>query len=425
MKKTRMHKILLAAAIAALLLVGCAAPTPYRDVVTGDLMAQVERSAWPEAPDTLDPHYKQALFDFAWDLFQRSAAEDGNVLISPASVYLALAMTYNGASGETQQAMLEALKAYGLSQEAFNQANRDYLSILRATGGKTELAIANAIWFREGFEPAPTFLQINADYFDTAARTLDFSDPAAPGIINAWVSEQTRGTIEKIIEEIHEDVMLYIMNAVYFKSVWQQPFDPGDNVMRSFKTPEETVMTEFMHRMGDMELIRHDGVHGVLLPYDDGRFQFFAVLPPADTEVRSFIQGIDDSDIQNLLASVRTENIKLGLPKFEVRFDIRLNQILSAMGMGIAFNPGTADFSAMNADGAPNLYIEEVAHKTFIRVDEEGTEASAVTSVEMRVTSMPLEPDTQIIFDRPFVYGIVDTVTGSPLFIGFLENPEE
>lgn len=424
MKKTRMCKALLAGTIAVLLLVGCAAPAPHRDVITGDLMAQLERTAWPEPPNTLDPQYQRALFDFAWDLFQRSAAEDGNVLISPASVYLAIAMTYNGASGETQQAMLEGLKASGLSQEAFNQASRDYLSILRTTGEKTELAIANAIWYREGFEPALLFLQKNADYFDAAARSLDFKDPAAADLINAWVSEQTRGTIDKIIEEIHEDAMLYLMNAVYFKSIWQHPFDPNDNVKYGFETPDGSVTTDFMHRIGDMEIIQHNGAKGVLLPYDNGRFQFFAVLPPADTEVRSFIQGLDGIGIQRLLASVRTENIKLGLPKFEIRYEDSLNEILSAMGMEIAFNPGLADFSAMSADGSRNLYIEEVKHKSFIRVDEEGTEASAVTSVEMRLTSMPLEPDTQIIFDRPFIFGIADTLTGAPLFVGILEDPE-
>lgn len=383
---------------------------------------------WPDAPDKIDSAFRSSLLDFAWDLFQVSSENQGNILISPASVYLALGMTYNGSDGETRQAMLDTLKAANISPEEFNEACRDYISILRVMGKKTELSIANSIWYRDGFPVSDDFLQINANYFDSEAESLDFSQPAAIDTINKWVKTQTNNTIDKIIDEIRSNTVMFLINAVYFKSDWKQPFDAANTYTKDFNSPEGKLNADFMNRTGEMDYFNKEGAQGVILPYDDGRFKFFALLPEKGTDIRSFIHELDGAAIYDYLISVRKENILLSLPKFETRFEDQLNDELSNMGMEIAFDPNSADFSLMlenPGDARENLYIGEVRHKTFCRVDELGTEASAVTSVEMRDTSAGMDPEIQLIFDRPFIYGIVDEVTGAPLFLGIMENPLE
>lgn len=390
-----------------------------------DLMSMVEGSSWPDAPDKIDENFQKSIFDFSWIFFREASQNEGNVLISPTSVYLALGMTYNGADTETREAMANALKATGLSEEEFNTACRDYISILNSLGEKTELAIANSIWYRQGFNPDKDFLQKNADYFRAAAQTLDFDDPKSAKIINDWVNSQTKGTIDKIVDKIQADVVMYLINAVYFKSDWQVPFDAKDTREIQFKSPEGEVMVKFMNRTGHMQYIDKDSIKGVILPYDDGRFSFFALLPEEGKDIRAFIKEIDGEEIKNYLRFKEEGYISISLPKFETKFEDSLKDELTKLGMGVAFDSSTADFSRMNAEHQKNLYISEVLHKTYCKVDELGTEASAVTSVEITGTSMPVEPEIRIVFDCPFVYGIVDTITEAPLFLGIMENPTQ
>lgn len=421
----RKNRIIIVALVTALLLAGCSISSNLGSTNGKDLMSLVKGTPWPDAPDAIDSNFQKALLDFSWILFQETSQNEGNVLISPASVYLALGMTYNGADNETREAMAEALKATGLSEEEFNAACRDYISILNTVGDKTELSVANSIWYRQGFNPDTDFLQKNADYFAATARTLDFDDPKSVEIINNWVKEKTKDTIDKIINEINPDVVMYLMNAVYFKSVWQEPFDAADTMESQFQSPEGSVTAKFMNRTGQMEYIDKDGIKGVMLPYDDGRFSFFALLPEEGKDVRSFIAEIDGEEINNYLQAIQKGHVGLSIPKFETQFENSLKDELTNQGMGVAFDSANADFSRMNAEHQKNLYISEILHKTYCRVDELGTEASAVTSVEVTLTGMPAEPDIRIVFDRPFVYGIVDTVTGAPLFLGIMENPAQ
>lgn len=428
----RLLKRVLPALLAGVLLLGCAAapgasPAPGTSAApvggTGDLMAGIQAAGWPAASEGLDPAFRAAMMDFSWSLLKESAGNPGNVLISPASVCLALAMTMNGAAGDTLEAMAEALRVEGLTIEQLNKACQGWVSLLRTRGEKTELAVADSIWVREGFPAAAEFLQTNASYYDATARALDFDDPAAKDAINAWVKEQTRGAIETIVDEaIDPAAVMFLINAVYFKSDWQTPFDAAQTHDGAFNTADGPVDVKFMHRAGEITHVVKDGVQGVLLPYDeDGRYSFFALLPPEGQDPAAYIAAATGEDVAAFLGAMKTSTIALTLPKFEVRYEDSLKDELTGLGMGIAFEPA-ADFSRMVSEPVRDLYIGEVLHKTFCRVDEKGTEAAAVTSVEMWVTSI-MEPETQIIFDRPFIYGIMDTVTGTPLFLGVLENP--
>lgn len=397
--------------------------------VSGRIYSKESSIPWPEAPDEINSKYRSSLIDFAWNLFKLSSENEGNVLISPASVYLALGMTCNGADGETHRALIDTLEAAGFSPEEFNEACRDYISILRVMGDNTELSVANSIWYKDNFPVSEEFLNLNANYFDAHLQSLDFTKTQAVDTINNWVKENTNNTIDKIMDRINQDAVMYLLNAVYFKSDWQKPFDPALTYEREFHSPKGRINADFMHQSGQMNYLDKNGLRGVVLPYDDGRFKFFALLPENGTDIQTLIHDLDGASIYDLLTSVKMENIDLALPKFETRFEDRLNDELSGMGMAIAFDPDKADFSLMvdkSKEYNENLYISEVHHKTYCKVDETGTEASAVTSVEVMPTSAEIEPERiELTFDRPFVYGIADEVTSAPLFLGIMENPLE
>ena len=381
----------------------------------------------PASPVIPEEAARKTINRFSAALLELSAGNnEGNLMISPASVHLALAMTANGAEGETKAAMLETLAGRGLSIDRLNRASRDWAALLSRTGEKTTLGIANSIWFDKGYSPSKSFLQRNRDFFGAEARSLDFRDKGAPGVINGWVKKATRGTIEKIIESIRRDEVMFLVNAVYFKSDWQVPFEKNDTRKQVFHAPGKDVEVEFMHRTGRMTVMSGNGATGVALPYDDGQFGFFALLPDGQSSPREWLAKQDKAslfdDIAGMMGQKAGFTVELALPKFESSYEDTLEDELARLGMGIAFDPGRADFSGMSERHAKDLFIGTVRHKTFVRVDEKGTEAAAVTSVGMRLTGMPLI-ERQLIFDRPFLYGIMDMKAGIPLFVGIMENP--
>lgn len=381
----------------------------------------------PASPVIPEEAARKTINRFSAALLELSAGNnEGNLMISPASVHLALAMTANGAEGETKAAMLETLAGRGLSIDRLNRASRDWAALLSRTGEKTTLGIANSIWFDKGYSPSKSFLQRNRDFFGAEARSLDFRDKGAPGVINGWVKKATRGTIEKIIESIRRDEVLFLVNAVYFKSDWQVPFEKNDTRKQVFHAPGKDVEVEFMHRTGRMTVMSGNGATGVALPYDDGQFGFFALLPDGQSSPREWLAKQDKAslfdDIAGMMGQKAGFTVELALPKFESSYEDTLEDELARLGMGIAFDPGRADFSGMSERHAKDLFIGTVRHKTFVRVDEKGTEAAAVTSVGMRLTGMPLI-ERQLVFDRPFLYGIMDMKAGIPLFVGIMENP--
>ena len=396
------------------------------DVKADDLMSGVQAAAWPSSPDLPEEAASRSIDRFSASLLMASIANGGNIMISPVSVYLALAMTLNGADGETRTAMLKALAAQDLSADRINAASRDWITLLTATGGKTTLNVANSIWFDQNFDADLPFLQTNADFFAAGARKLDFRASGAPDVINSWVRETTKGTIDKIIDKIPENAVMYLINSIYFKADWQTPFDKAETRSRTFETPDGAIETAFLHRIGRMTYFAGLAAAGVALPYDDGRLAYFAILPDDRVSPRDWLASRDRemlfADIRGLMAEKADFTVELSLPKYESSYEDSLKNEMAALGMAIAFDPYKADFSLLNEQHRKNLFIGEIKHKTYIKVDEKGTEAAAVTSVEIRDESLP-QSDKQLTLDRPFFYGIVDLKTGLPLFVGIMENP--
>ncbi len=394
---------------------------------SADLMKTVFAAARPGNPALPSKAASQAYNRFSAALLKESASNDGNVMISPASVFLALAMTLNGADTETRDAILKTLVDQGITREEINQTSRDWMALLDKTGEKTTLKIANSIWFDQDFAPYIPFLQTNADYFGAGARKLNFRDPESVDVINSWVNEATRGTIEEIVAETPEDAIMYLINAIYFKSDWKTPFDKADTRKRIFNSPAGQIEAEFLNRIGTMNWFETNGAEGVALPYENEQFAYFALLPAGNQTPREWIAKQNDSalfmELTGLMKSDSATSVALSMPKFESEYKDSIKNELSKLGMEIAFLPNRADFSLMNESRTKDLFIGDVIHKTFVRVDEKGTEAAAVTSVEIRTSGMPMS-EKELVFDKPFVYGIMDLDAGMPLFVGIMEKPE-
>lgn len=358
---------------------------------------------------------------FALKLFREiSAAETGkNVFVSPLSVGMALGMTYNGAAGDTRAAMKEALALEGMTIEEVNQSYRDLIDLLRNLDPRVDFLIANSIWHRSGMTFEPAFLDANREFFDAAVTALDFSSPGAAQTINQWVSDNTNDKIERIVpDNIPGNVVMYLINAIYFNADWTYQFDQSLTHDAPFNLDDGTQVTVDMmsHEAPVAGAMRwSDEVIVVELPYGGEAFQMTVLLPSPQRDVEDLVQSLTEDNWSAWIDQLEAGEISVSLPKFSLEYELVMNDVLAALGMGVAFTPA-ADFSGMLAGGG--IWIDEVRHKAFVRVDEEGTEAAAVTSVNM-VDSAPLG----VTVDRPFIFVIREKLSGAILFMGQVANP--
>jgi serine protease inhibitor len=349
-----------------------------------------------------------------------------NVFISPASVILALAMTYNGAEGETRQAMADALEVEGMSLEEVNRASADLQSILLTADSKVQLKIANSLWARNGFSPKPTFIQRSKEYYAAEVASLDFASPSAPARINSWVKTNTEGKIEKIVDLIDQDTILFLINAIYFKGQWQVEFakeKTKDDVFRIADGHQKKL--PMMFQSGKYQYQKGKDFQAVVLPYGSGRISMYVFLPDEHTTLDQFERNLTPENWENWMRGFRITPGELTLPRFKVEYEADLNDMLKALGMAEAFDPLRANFSGIAELNPGNrIYISKVKHKAFAEVNEEGTEAAAVTSVVGSLTSAQ-QPQENFIMkvDHPFFFAIRDNATGVVLFIGSVADP--
>lgn len=360
---------------------------------------------------------------FGFNLFDeiRKTEQDKNIFISPLSVSLALAMTRNGAAGETEQAMTDTLQLQGLDAEAINVGYAGLRHTLLTADPKVTLAIANSLWARQGVPFNQNFLQRNAQFFGAEISTLDFTDPRTIETINQWVDTNTNGKITKILDEIDPAAVLFLINAIYFKGTWQEEFDPSETREGPFHLVNGDVkQVPMMRQERQYPYYRGENFQTISLAYGDGRMRMYIFLPDRESDLNSFLENLNAESWENWMSQFHGQDVSLVMPKFKLEYERNLNDTLKALGMDIAFAPDLADFSRM----APleNLYIGEVLHKTFVEVNEEGTEAAAVTSVGVRVTSVP-PPPIPFTVDRPFFFAIRDNQTKTVLFMGAVVDP--
>ncbi|HCF29099.1 MAG TPA: proteinase inhibitor I4 serpin, partial [Cyanobacteria bacterium UBA11049] len=315
---------------------------------------------------------------FSEILKQNNSQNSQNIFISPTSVAIALAMTYNGAKGETQQAMAKTLELQGISLQEINSANAALIAAVQNADDKVQLNIANSLWAKQDINFNPDFLQTNQDFYRATVTDLDFSDPSAVNAINDWVSQSTNGKIDRIVQQINPDDVMFLINAIYFKGKWTKEFDPEQTTLQPFYlTAGEEKQHPSMSQSGEYKYYENKKFQAVSLPYgNDGRLSLYVFLPSDRSSLTAFYQALNADNWEKWIAQFRNRQGSIRLPRFKINYDLTLNEALKALGMGVAFEP-KADFSGIG----DNLALSEVKHKTFVEVNEEGTEAAAATSV--------------------------------------------
>ncbi|MFC1476946.1 serpin family protein [candidate division KSB1 bacterium] len=363
---------------------------------------------------------------FAFKLFGDVAARETepNLFISPLSISMALGMTYNGAAGDTKTAMESTLEYADLSVDDINSSYKSLIELLTYLDSDVTMNIANSIWHRPELEVKQDFITVNQDFFNAGVSPLDFTDPAASLTINNWVSEKTAGRIDRIVpDKIPFDVVMYLINAIYFKGMWTWQFDPADTRNALFYLPDGSTTTcRMMQREGTVRVSEHDLFTVIDLPYGNKLYSMTILLPHENQTTGDIIPLLNHDDWQEWMQNFTVHNdAMLLMPKFKMEYEITLNECLKALGMAVAFDQSNADFSGIaDVSGLNNLFISEVKHKTYIDVNEEGTEAAAVTSVEIALRSMPRVYE----INRPFLFVIRESKTGSIIFMGKIANPE-
>ncbi len=360
---------------------------------------------------------------FGLKLFREIDSQEeagANIFISPLSVAMALGMTYNGAAGETQLAMQETLELQGLTIDEVNQSYRSLIDLLRNLDPSVAFLLANSIWYREGFAVEQDFLDVNREYFDAEVTELDFASPTAASTINDWVRQKTMGRIEEIVDDpIDWLVVMYLINAIYFKGDWTFQFDPDLTANGPFYLAGGGQVQVPMMTYGtpaDVRIYADQDVEVLDLYYGGKAYSMTILLPPAGGDLDVLVGSLDAERWQEIVDGLAITNADVVLPKFTLEYELEMKDVLTALGMGIAFSDA-ADFTKIRTSGG--LYISKVKHKTFVDVNEEGTEAAAVTSVEIREISMP----PTYVIDRPFLFAIREQLSGTILFMGRIVNP--
>lgn len=376
----------------------------------------------PEILASFDQNLSANSNDFGVRVFQELMA-DKNIFISPTSIYLALAMTYNGASGDTQEAMADVLGIAGVDLEKFNKNNLALIFLLQEADPSVRLNIANSLWLREGIQFDRDFLERNEYFYQALIAELDFSSGQAVKDINRWVSDSTEGMIKEIIADpISPETIMFLINTVYFQGDWSEAFNSRDTRMDVFHNVSgETVEVPFMYRSGMTEYLKKEGeFEAVRLPYGtEERLAMYVFLPD---NLEEFVDMFSMEEWSQWQKEFRSLNGVLLLPRFEMEYEQSLTAVLKAMGMAVAFDDNMADFYDMVAwDDNQRVFIGEVKHKSYIKVDEKGTEAAAATSVEIAVTSMP-EGQFNLKVDRPFFFMVHDSSTEEILFLGLVNE---
>ncbi len=362
--------------------------------------------------------------EFAFRLLSETVREsdEANVFISPLSMSIALGMAWNGADNETKREMEGMLNMADMSAEDINEYYQIMQSTLPKVDSKTKLNIANSIWYRTGFPVYPEFLEINKAVFDAEVRDLDFSDSQALKTINAWCAQKTNNLIKEPLDKISRDAVLYLINAIYFKGIWATKFDKKNTSVKNFTNEKnEQVRVNMMHVKGDFAYTQDETAKYLDMPYGNGSFSMTVILPHEDKTTDDVLQNFNVSNWNATLANLQTKEVDVQFPRFKISNNYTMNNVLVKMGMQQAFDAEKADFSKISDF---ELFISRVIQSTFCEVNEEGTEAAAVTIVEFVTTSGPLNP---YIFhaNRPFIFLIREKNTGAILFTAKMGDLEK
>jgi serpin B len=400
--------------IRSTLVAGALVMSACRESTSPSPAPETPLTALPRALSASETKIVAASNEFAFDLFRTGnvAQHKSNVFISPLSASMALGMTANGANGATYDEMRTALRLSGATREDVNGGYQSLIALLKGLDPGTQFSIANSIWYEQTFPFNASFLDESKQYFDAKVQALDFTSPSAVTTINSWVSDQTNARIPSILDSIDSSEVMFLVNAIYFKGIWQKQFDKSKTVDAAFHAADGTTQTvHMMARSAGVQSAFTSEYSAVDLPYGNSAFTMTVVLPNQNTDIDTFAESFDQAKWNSLVGSLHQSDMEVFLPRFRIEWQRGLNDDLRTLGMRLAFD--NADFTRMSPLGNL-LVITQVLQKTFVDVDEEGTEAAAATVVGVGVTS------AQAAFraDRPFMVVIRERFSGTILFIG-------
>ena len=375
----------------------------------------------PNNQSDVDARLVAANTKFGFNLFNTLSKEqpNKNIFISPTSVALALSMTYNGVSGETKQEMTKVLEFTGMTPQQINAANQALQNSFQKADPNVQVLIANSLWAQQGFSLKPEFMQTNQKYYNANLTELDFSNPQALSIINNWVSQKTQGKIDKIVDKISPGGVLFLINAIYFKGNWQTPFDKSQTANKTFSlTDGSSKQHPMMSQKGNFGYYETDQFQAVSLPYGkEGALAMYIFLPNSNSNLPTFLQQLTLENWNKWMQEFANRNGTIEIPRFKIEYEVELENTLTALGMAGFFYSSKADFSPMTDN---DVAVDSVKHKTFVEVNEEGTEAAAVTSTGLTRSGSPF----QMNVNRPFFSAIQDQSTGTILFMGTIVDPQ-
>ena len=363
---------------------------------------------------------------FAFDFFAKVFDEeqndnDENFMVSPFSLSMALAMTWNGSAGDTKTAMQNTLGFEDWADEDVNKYFSKLKNAFQETDPSTKLSIANSIWTNQQVKIFPEFISLNKTYYNATVESVDFTNSATVGRINKWAADNTNNLIDKVLEKTKSDDLMYLLNAIYFKGIWVSEFDVKNTSKMNFTADNGSqVKVDMMHQEANFNYAHDETMQVVELPYGNKAFSMMVLLPKEDKNLEDVAQVLQQSDYwSNLKRELGNKKVDLFIPKFKTEYSKKLNDVLTDMGMGIAFEADKADFSRMSDRDA---YISFVTQDTYIATDEVGTEAAAVTVVGIIETSAPVTESVVFKADKPFIYMIQENSSGSVLFMGAVKG---
>ena len=359
---------------------------------------------------------------FAFELLRNVLADEdasGNVIISPLSVSYALSMTVNGANGATRDSILKAMAASGMTPGAINNSYKTLTEALLSVDQRVIMQIANSVWTENDFAVKKEFIDILTRYYKSQSEAFDINDPSTPDKMNLWIENNTNGLIKEMIEELDDNTVMLLINAIYFKGKWESQFDPKKTVQELFFKKDGTSITvPMMKQEANYKIFQGNGFVMAELPYGQGNFVMDVILPDGQNGMDALISNINENTFSSWTGLLNERKTNISFPRFKYKYKLSLKNSLSGMGMGLAFTD-QADFT--NISQAANLLINDVSHQAFIETNEEGTEAAAATTVEIGITS--IQEPFQLKLDRPFLYVIREITTNSILFMGRISDP--
>lgn len=394
----------------------------YSDINAQDLSSMVKSNniSSEKLPET----FLRSNTNFSITLFKNSVRQNTNTLISPVSVSLALGMTANGAGGNTLSEFQKLWNSGKLTIDQLNKFNYTLASILQ-NDNTNKIRIANSIWYRNDKTLAvkPSFIQKNVDFYKAQIYKSDFNSKETVKDINNWVKKNTDGMVDKMVETINPNTIMYLFNTVLFNAEWDNIYKSND-VYDGIFSVSGGASVGVLYMQSQEKYLSGKSAEGFLKPYKGGKYSFIGILPKENISLDEYVNALDDKSFSEFINSYREEYARISVPKFKYEYSISMVEPLKAMGLTDSFIPSRANFTNMASAMEENIYIADVLHKSFIQFDEKGTKAGAATKVEMACGAAMQEPKS-IVFDRPFLFTIIENETQLPLFIGTVTHPKK